>query len=142
MIVAKKFKWEAAHRIQWHAGKCRHLHGHSYKMTISLEGEPNDTGMVIDFNELKKIVLPHIELMDHTTLISEKDEELKRVFDQNNWKYYLLPFDSTAENLCNYFADLISRNHLSILKKNNIQSIGVKIFETESAFAYTQIDIL
>ena len=91
MIVAKHFKWEAAHRIPWHGGKCKHLHGHSYKMIVEFEGELNENGIVIDFNDLKAIVKPHIDLIDHTTIISEHDTELKEVFDSKQWKYYLLP---------------------------------------------------
>ena len=141
MIVAKHFKWEAAHRIPWHGGKCKHLHGHSYKMIVEFEGELNENGIVIDFNDLKAIVKPHIDLIDHTTIISENDSELKEVFDSKQWKYYLLPFDSTAENLCNYFAHLIIKENQTFLIGNNIKSVSVKILETESAYAYTKINL-
>ncbi len=139
MVVAKHFKWEAAHRIPWHNGKCKHLHGHSYKMIVEFEGELNDNGIVIDFNDLKAMVKSHIERIDHTTIISEKDSELKEVFDDKNWKYYLLPFDSTAENLCKYFANLIITENEAFLLSNKIEWVGVKIYETETAYAYTKI---
>ena len=86
MIVAKDFKWEAAHRLPWHKGKCKHLHGHSYRMTVELEGEPNSQGLVIDFNDIKSMIEPHIQELDHTTIISANDAELKQVFDEKNWK--------------------------------------------------------
>jgi len=141
MIIAKHFKWEAAHRIPWHGGKCKHLHGHSYKMIVEFEGEVNENGIVIDFNDLKTLVKPHIERIDHTTIISENDSELKEVFDNKSWKYFLLPFDSTAENLCNYFASIIVNENKSFLLNNKISSIGVKIYETETAYAYTKITL-
>lgn len=84
MIVAKTFKWEAAHRLPRHEGKCKHIHGHSYKMTVEFEGEPNANGMVIDFNDIKKIIQPHIDNIDHSTMIAEGDDELKKSLTANH----------------------------------------------------------
>ena len=141
MIIAKSFHWEAAHRIPWHEGKCKHIHGHSYKMIVELEGETNEKGIVMDFKELKDIVQPYIERVDHTTLISVNDDELKEVFDAKQWKYYLLPFDSTAENLCDYFANLIIKLNQELLLANKITTVSVKIAETETAYAYVKKNV-
>ena len=141
MIIAKSFHWEAAHRIPWPEGKCKNIHGHSYKMIVELEGETNERGIVMDFKELKDIVQPFIQLIDHTTIISVNDLELKEVFDTKQWKYYLLPFDSTAENLCDYFAELIIKNNRGLLLANKITSVSVKIMETESAYACTRVTV-
>lgn len=141
MIVAKKFKWEAAHRLPWHESKCKHLHGHSYKMVVELEGQPDEKGFVIDFNELKKIIEPHISRIDHTTIISESDTELKDVFDRHGWKYYLLPFDSTAENLCNYFSGLLLKENRALLEQHGITSVSVKIMETDTAYACSTVTL-
>jgi 6-pyruvoyltetrahydropterin/6-carboxytetrahydropterin synthase len=138
MIVAKEFKWEAAHRIPWHGGKCRHLHGHSYKMIVEFEGTPDEKGIVIDFKEMKKIIEPYIDLIDHSTIIAAKDTELKEVFDAKGWNYFLLPYDSTAENLCSYFSNLLIEKHLSLLTYNHIKSVAVKIAETGTAYAYSK----
>ncbi len=139
MIIAKSFHWEAAHRIPWHEGKCKNIHGHSYKMIVELEGAINERGIVMDFKDLKEIVQPYIQLIDHTTIISVWDKELREVFDSKQWKYYLLPFDSTAENLCKYFAELIIKDNGSLLSANNITTVSVKISETETAYAYAKI---
>ena len=141
MIVAKDFKWEAAHRLPWHKGKCKHLHGHSYRMTVELEGEPNSQGLVIDFNDIKSMIEPHIQELDHTTIISANDAELKQVFDEKNWKYYLLAQDSTAENLCAHFMRAILERDSAILKANSIHAIGIKIAETATAYAYLRQEI-
>ncbi len=139
MIIAKSFHWEAAHRIPWHEGKCKNIHGHSYKMIVELEGAINERGIVMDFKDLKEIVQPYIQLIDHTTIISVWDKELREVFDSKQWNYYLLPFDSTAENLCKYFAELIIKDNGSLLSANNITTVSVKISETETAYAYAKI---
>jgi 6-pyruvoyltetrahydropterin/6-carboxytetrahydropterin synthase len=138
MIVAKQFKWEAAHRIQWHEGKCKHLHGHSYKMIVEFDGSTNANGVVIDFNDIKKIVAPYIELIDHATIIAANDQELIAIFESKKWKYFLLPYDTTAENLCKYFLDLIIHKNKELLTLNNIKEVGIKIYETETAYAYVK----
>ncbi len=141
MIIAKSFHWEAAHRIPWHEGKCKNLHGHSYKMIVELEGDTNQNGIVMDFSELKDIVKPYIQLIDHTTLISANDTELLEVFESKRWKYHLLPFDSTAENLCYYFSGIIIKDHIELLSRNKIIAVNVKIAETESAYASVTVKI-
>ena len=141
MKVSKKFKWEAAHRIPWYKGKCQHLHGHSYKMEVEFEGETDANGFVIDFNELKSMIQPLVDELDHTTIISENDTELRQVFDQKQWKYFLLPYDSTAENLCKYLSDAITGKHCATLKQHNITAVEVKIFETETSCASSKTEL-
>jgi len=70
MILRKEYGFEAAHFIYNHPGKCRNLHGHSYKLFVSLEGAVNpETGMIIDFDDLSKVVNEKIIIrMDHRFL--------------------------------------------------------------------------
>lgn len=136
MVVAKEFRFEAAHRLPFHQGKCRHLHGHSYKIIVELEGEPDQNGFVIDFNEIKNRINPYIQELDHSTIISVEDHELKNVFDEKGWRYSLMPYDSTAENLCKYFLERILNEHMIFLKSISIRSIGVKVFETQTSYAF------
>ena len=57
MIVRRRFEFEAAHRLPNHPGKCRELHGHSYKLVVQVERPvDSETGMVIDFSDLKQTV--------------------------------------------------------------------------------------
>ncbi|MCK4310948.1 MAG: 6-carboxytetrahydropterin synthase QueD [Methanomicrobia archaeon] len=65
--VSKVFYFDAAHRIVTHKGKCKNLHGHTYKLVVTIEGAV-ESGMVIDFEDLKKIVDPVIEKYDHAYL--------------------------------------------------------------------------
>ena len=67
MILRKEYGFEAAHFIYNHPGKCRNLHGHSYKLFVCLDGvvQP-ETGMIIDFDDLSKVVVEKvISRMDH-----------------------------------------------------------------------------
>lgn len=57
MLISKIFKFDSAHKLENYNGKCENLHGHSYKLIVSCEGEINkESGIIIDFNEIKKIV--------------------------------------------------------------------------------------
>ena len=67
MILRKEYGFEAAHFIYNHPGKCRNLHGHSYKLFVSVEGTPDpETGMIIDFYDLSVVVNEKvIHRLDH-----------------------------------------------------------------------------
>jgi len=107
----KECTFEAAHFIPNHI-KCGVLHGHSYRVGISIVGSFNSKdGMFVDFGEIKKIICK----FDHVNLN----------------KYFKFP---SAENLAIYFALKIARLN------RNIFSVTVTVFETESAcatFTYT-----
>ncbi|HRH02037.1 MAG TPA: 6-carboxytetrahydropterin synthase QueD [Bacteroidia bacterium] len=141
MIVAKEFKWEAAHRLPRHNGKCKHLHGHSYKMVVEFEGEPDETGMVMDFNVLKSLVQPIVDQLDHTTIIAKSDVELRETFLAKSWKYFEMEKESTAENLCALILDFITKNNLQLLRTNSIRAICIKISETASAYASLRVEM-
>ena len=70
MRVTRRFGFEAAHRLPDHPGKCRELHGHSYRLVVTVERAVDErSGMVIDFGELKQIVRREvIDLVDHKCL--------------------------------------------------------------------------
>ena len=69
MRIAKDFYFDSAHRLNNYKGKCKNLHGHTYKLRIILEGEVNKNGFVIDFSEFKKIINDAIiEKLDHSYL--------------------------------------------------------------------------
>ena len=70
MILRKEYWFEAAHFIYNHPGKCRNLHGHSYKLFVLLEGAVNpETAMIIDFDDLSNVVVEQvISKLDHRFL--------------------------------------------------------------------------
>ena len=67
MKVRRRFRFEAAHRLPEHPGKCRELHGHSYELVVNMEGPIEEpSGMVIDFSDLKQIVRERVvQRLDH-----------------------------------------------------------------------------
>jgi 6-pyruvoyltetrahydropterin/6-carboxytetrahydropterin synthase len=73
VLIRKQFAFEAAHVLPYHQGKCSRLHGHSYRLDVSVAGplqpEGPATGMVVDFDELARIVRASvIEALDHRHL--------------------------------------------------------------------------
>ena len=70
MIIARQFEFHAAHHLPNHPGKCRRPHGHSYRMEVSIAGPvQNDSGMVMDFADLKAIVKVRVlDVVDHRDL--------------------------------------------------------------------------
>ncbi|AKI98016.1 6-carboxytetrahydropterin synthase QueD [Kosmotoga pacifica] len=64
--ITKEFTFDAAHNLVKYHGKCEKLHGHTYRLRVTVVGEPNDEGMVIDFLELKEVVKENVlKHLDH-----------------------------------------------------------------------------
>ncbi len=135
MKIAKRFRWEAAHRLPWHEGLCCNLHGHSYRMMVELEGEPDARGMVLDFTHLKRALAPLIKAWDHAMLVAEADAELLAVAKQTGWKHAVLPFDTTAENLADYVAGYLCEQEAALLRAHRIRTVRVRLAETETCYA-------
>ncbi len=135
MKVAKRFRWEGAHRLPWHAGACKNLHGHSYALTVELEGTPDARGMLMDFHTLKGILAPLLDAWDHATLVADTDHALLDALHTLGSKHYVLPFDSTSENLAAYAADFLAREAANLLHGAGVDRITVRIQETETCYA-------
>lgn len=139
--VSKDFRFEAAHRLPWHEGLCANLHGHSYHITVSLVGEPDERGMVIDFKRIKALVAPLIAEWDHAVLIAAYDEELLTAVRALGSRYAILPVDSTAENVAGILADYIIRNGSEVLAAHAVRTIGVAVRETTTSEAYLEREV-
>ncbi len=131
MKIAKEFKWEMGHRLPFHEGKCRNLHGHSYRCMIELTGQPDKNGMLLDYYELKKIVDPIIDKMDHSFMVFEKDLELIEILDKLGSNKLVVNFESTAENICVYLLNEIRKSSLP----SNVESVKVRVLETDNTYA-------
>jgi len=135
MKVAKRFRWEAAHRLPWHEGACRHLHGHSYGMMVEIDGPVDARGMVADFKEIKAWLRPLIDRWDHATLVAEDDTALLDVVRTHGWKHDVLPFDTTAENLCRHAAAFVADAAGPRLAEIGVTRVRIRIMETETCYA-------
>ncbi|HOJ19683.1 MAG: 6-carboxytetrahydropterin synthase [Ignavibacteriales bacterium] len=135
MKIVREYKWEMGHRLPFHTGGCRNLHGHSYKVVLEVEGTPDENGIVIDFYDLDNAVKPLLEKLDHSFIAYEKDTELIEVLKQLDSKMVLVDFQSTAENLCNYFLCEIRKTDLP----GKIKGIKCLLFETSDCFVQDEL---
>jgi 6-pyruvoyltetrahydropterin/6-carboxytetrahydropterin synthase len=74
VTVSQEFEFHAAHLLAWHPGKCKNLHGHSYRVQVDVQGVLDERGIVIDFDELSDVVWKEIlEPLDHSLLNDHLD---------------------------------------------------------------------
>ncbi len=137
MKVSKEFHWEMAHRLPFHQGRCKNLHGHSYKALIQFEGELDKNGMLIDFYDIYKIVNPIIDELDHSIICDRNDNELIEIAKKINERVVIIDKPTTAENISIYITERILNSNLP----DNLNHITVKVYETLDAFAEYSVKI-
>ena len=81
------FTFEAAHHLSWHPGKCRNLHGHSYRLDVTVSGPLDPNGVVIDFDNLRAIVnRVVIDPWDHSDLNQVIDNPTAELLAHRAWE--------------------------------------------------------
>jgi len=131
MKIAKEFKWEMGHRLPEHFGQCKNIHGHSYKMRVELEGEPDKSGMVLDYYLLQQIINPIVEKLDHAFLVYKDDLEVISFLEKLSSKKVVVDFQSTVENLVLYFLNEMKQAKFPA----NVKSISIRVHETSEDYA-------
>ncbi len=134
ITIAKDFEWEMSHRLSFHQGLCKNIHGHSYKLRVYLRGENTRKGMVLDFYDLALITGPILAELDHAFLCSADDYEIIDFLKKNNFKMKIMENFSTCENMCSWFFSQIAPK---LKKYDNIKELGIRVYETRDAFAQT-----
>jgi|SRR5438067_13651775 len=85
--VTRSFTFEAAHQLPWHRGKCRDLHGHGYRLEVTVEGPVGPNGVVVDFDEVEALVTREvIDVYDHRFLNELLDNPTAELIAQDAWK--------------------------------------------------------
>jgi 6-pyruvoyltetrahydropterin/6-carboxytetrahydropterin synthase len=137
MRIAKEFNWEMGHRLPEHFGKCKNIHGHSYKMLVEIEGDVLENGMVMDYYHLRDVIDPIIERMDHAFLVYKEDANVIEFLEKMNSKRVVVDFQSTVENITRYFLNEIKKTKLP----SNIRKVKVRVCETPDDYAEEEINI-
>lgn len=134
--VTKEFRFEMAHALEDYNGKCKHVHGHSYILYVTVLGEPNSNtkdstyGMVIDFGELKQIVSKHIiDKFDHA-LVLRKDAKLADALQKQYGNIMLTHYQPTCENMVIAFADTL-KEYLP----SHVRLYSLRLHETATSYA-------
>ena len=146
ITVSKEFQWAMAHMLDGHEGLCKNLHGHEYKLLVTVNrkhekvvdhrGNPTD-GMVVDFKDLKNIVKKRIvDPLDHALMLNMYSADpfelsLKNLCDTHDKKYQLVAFRPTAENMVEYFARALEKD----LADAGLVLTKLRLFETPTSYA-------
>ncbi|WP_336808993.1 6-carboxytetrahydropterin synthase QueD [Bacillus cereus] len=122
VMVSKKFTFDAAHHLHCYEGKCKNLHGHTYKVVFGISGYVNEIGLAIDFGDIKEIWKNEIEIyLDHRYL----NETLPAM-------------NTTAENMVVWIYEKMAE---ALTKENRVNEYKgarvefVRLFETPTSYA-------
>ena len=116
--ITKKFTFEAGHALYGHDGKCKNIHGHSYKLYVTVIGEPitdNSSpkfGMIIDFSDLKAMVKKEVvEEFDHSIILNQNSPhiELAEALQSKEQKVVLVDYQPTIEGMIIDIANKIKK---------------------------------
>ena len=137
--ITKQFSFETGHALYGYDGKCRNVHGHSYKLSVTVIGSPITDkehvkyGMVIDFSDLKKIVKDEIvDVFDHATVFNKNTPhvELAKELSDRGHNVLLVDYQPTSEMMVIDFAEKIKNRLPSTIKLHSL-----KLQETDTSFA-------
>ena len=137
--ITKQFTFETGHALYGYNGKCKNIHGHSYKLSVTVTGQPiTDAtnpkfGMVIDFTDLKKIVKEEIvDLFDHATVFNKNTPHVDLANHLKDLGHHVLLVDyqPTSEMMVIDFSKKIKAR-----LPENIHLFSLKLQETETCFA-------
>lgn len=136
--LTKEFNFETSHALWRYDGLCKNIHGHSYRLFVTVIGEPlhhddhPKNGMVMDFGDLKRIVREEIvDPLDHSFVVYEKAPVDKlfavpEMFERR----HIMSYQPTCENMVVDFAERIRRR-----LPENIQLHSLKLHETATSYA-------
>ncbi|WP_213523998.1 6-carboxytetrahydropterin synthase [Nonlabens sp.] len=137
--ITKEFSFETGHALYGYDGKCRNVHGHSYKLAVTVIGTPIDElgnvkhGMVIDFGDLKKIIKEEIvDPFDHATVFNKNTPhvELAKELSDRGHDVILVDYQPTSEMMIIDFADKIQKRLPTTISLHHL-----RLRETETSYA-------
>lgn len=131
VIVTKEITFDAGHRLLNYDGACHNVHGHTYRLQVSVTGRIDlKSGFVIDFKDLKAWMKSAVDHFDHA-MIFNRDDHLYEPIMQAGLKTYIMDKEPTAENIAAEIKEMI----LSFLPKDKpIDVFKVKLWETPTSF--------
>lgn len=134
--ITKEFNFEMAHLLDNYDGLCRNVHGHSYRLFVTVIGEPEQDmaspkyGMVMDFSVLKGIVRREIvDRLDHALLVRKGTPQAQQLQGLSE-RILEVDYQPTCENMVGRFAQLIAP-----YLPSNVSLHSIKLYETATSFA-------
>lgn len=134
--ITKEFSFEMAHQLEGYDGLCRNVHGHSYKLSVTVVGEPVDNpqspkfGMVMDFSVLKRIVNEEVvDRLDHAILLCKTSPNADKMQSVTE-RIVLVDYQPTCENMVDDFA-----RRISLRLPQGVDLLSIKLNETATSYA-------
>ncbi|MCF6093503.1 6-carboxytetrahydropterin synthase QueD [Microaerobacter geothermalis] len=120
VAVSKSFTFDSAHFLHQYEGKCKYLHGHTYRLDITLSGFLNEIGIVVDFSEIKEIY----------------EQEIKQKLDHQFLNEVLPQMNTTAENMIVWIWEVLDKALATRgLKENGLRIEELVLYETPTSYA-------
>ncbi|MBQ1421123.1 MAG: 6-carboxytetrahydropterin synthase [Desulfovibrio sp.] len=128
----------AAHRLFDYCGRCERLHGHNYRIRVTLTASAmNSLGMVVDFADVKKVLFGALdEAWDHRTLLFSEDPlcgHLQSVLDDDSLRP--VPFNPTAENMAAHLGTALFPEAMARAGMEGVAVAAVTVYETDTSWA-------
>jgi 6-pyruvoyltetrahydropterin/6-carboxytetrahydropterin synthase len=139
ILITKEFSFEMAHALEDHDGACSRIHGHSYRLWVTVGGEPSTDsdspkqGMVVDFGDLKQIVSREIlTRFDHAFVVrrTAANSALVDAMAAHYEGVVVVDWQPTSENLVAHFVELLTPR-----MPQGVTLRAVKLSETSTSFA-------
>jgi len=136
--VTKKFSFDMAHALEGHDGPCKHIHGHTYHLSVTLlgrvmneAGNPKN-GMVIDFTDFKHVVETNvIRVFDHALVLAQTSHYVQQLSGaEENQNLLLTDYQPSCENLV-----LDIKNRIEPHLPSTISLVSVRLDETPTSYA-------
>jgi 6-pyruvoyltetrahydropterin/6-carboxytetrahydropterin synthase len=136
--LTRIFSFDMAHVLLNYHGKCKNIHGHTYKLEVTVKGTPSNDenspkkGMLIDFSDFKKLIEDNIvTIWDHALMIHQNTDPILLNALKNNYeKVIIVPFQPTTENMICELASIIKK-----ILPGDLQLFSLRLYETEKSFA-------
>lgn len=135
--ITKLFRFEMAHALHAYDGKCAHIHGHSYQLSVTVIGKPiteknnPKRGMVMDFGVLKACVNQTVvNELDHALLLSDQTERVSSTAHPLFQRVVYVPFQPTCENM---LIDIAKKLQKAL--PETVQLHALKLVETPTSYA-------
>lgn len=139
--IKNKIEFDAAHYLSGYDGKCANIHGHRYKLIVTicsknLQSEGHSRGMVEDFSRIKEVLREVETFFDHKLLIEDNDDG-RRASDAlkslpNGFDVVMMPFRPTCEEMSRYIFNMLRGKGLNVSE--------VELFETPNNSCVYSVD--
>lgn len=136
--LTRVFHFDMAHALHNYAGKCKNIHGHTYRLEVTVKGTPSNAdtspkrGMLIDFSDFKKLIEKEIiNVWDHSLMLQQDTDTMVLQCLLNQYeKIRVVAYQPTTENMICELAEIIKK-----ILPTDLQLYSLRLNETEKSFA-------